>query len=75
MKNQILTCKDHATGLYAALLFSYEETPGGSLRPILRVASRFVFDSSEGAAGHLFDSLKPEVRENTEIVAPPEVEA
>jgi hypothetical protein len=66
MKNQIHAGSDE-TGKFAAFLYSYEETPSGSIRPILRVSGKFAFGSAIEAAEHLLNALKPGIRENTEI--------
>lgn len=67
MKNIIVTGQNKATGKYAALLYGYEETPSGSIRPLLLVSSEPIFDTPLMAARMLFDGLKPEVRQNTEM--------
>jgi hypothetical protein len=66
MKNQIYAGADES-GKFGAELWSYETTPSGSTRPILRVSSKFAFPSAEDAANHLFNALKEDVRQNTEI--------
>lgn len=71
MKNEIIVSQDYESKLYAASLWSYEETPSGSIRPILRVLGRAIFLTPNKAAWDLFDMLKTEVRENT---TPPNLE-
>lgn len=65
MKNQIYTAE--LDGKFAVFLYRYHEKPSGSITPILSVSSDYSFDSETEAMQHLWKSLKPEVRENTEM--------
>lgn len=68
MKNQILTAKVD-NGKYAVSLWRYEETPSGSIRPLLWLSSEPVFETDADARKHLIERLNPEILENTETGA------
>lgn len=65
MKNQIYAFQED--GKYRAVLYSYDATPSGNIRPVLRLSSKAVFATASEAVQYLFSVLRPGVKENTEI--------